>query len=104
MEAECTKEQLEAAERLPGRVCFSDFNPEYQTKYPNAAYAWERIVFLKESQQKEITPGWTLVPMGMATKVISMCVCKDILLVATDNGVYRLEGDVLKPLKFEVAP
>lgn len=33
---------------LTGRVLFSDFNPDYQAKYPNAYGAWERIVFLKE--------------------------------------------------------
>jgi hypothetical protein len=63
-----------------------------------------------EPAKKEIESGlnslldWTLVPMELAPKVISICACGDFLYAATENGVYRLEGDTLKPLKFEAQP
>jgi hypothetical protein len=74
------------------------------TEIPKKETDPDVLAFCDVSPKPASLPGWTLVPIGMAPKVISMCMHKEILIVATENGVYRLEGDVLKPLKFEVEP
>ena len=48
---------------------------------------------------------WKFISDEQSTgKIVGICNYRDTIIVATEFGVYRLEEDVLKPLKFEVKP
>jgi hypothetical protein len=82
----------------------------------------ESLKIAEASGMKTSLRDWKFVPgVQPEVKVVGICVMRkmakgadcgsptvslyeDQLFVATENGVYRLEEDVLKPLKFEVEP
>lgn len=45
---------------------------------------------------------WFVVPVP--GKVVGIVVHQDKVILATENGVYRLEGDELVPIRFQELP
>ena len=65
----------------------------------------ESLDIAARSGMKSSLRNWTFVPgTDPFLRIVGICAHKDMLIVATEAGVYRLEGDTLKPLKFEVKP